>query len=478
MRYIFFLWIMLSCPTLLLAQKILHGHTYAFRTGLLAASKQSTPFFLHTNQFGLMPTQPGIAYLSAGISKDYDSLLTLKRKLKPFNYGYGINVHANMGKTNQILLPEAYLKLRFKHLEFYGGRRKEIQGLTDSTLSSGAYVWSGNALPVPKLQISTPNWVGWGPYKRLSYKAGLSHGWFGTQGIIENYYLHQKWLYLKISDKKQKLQLMGGINHQTQWGGYSEELKKVGGPFPPTLNGYLAPNPLYSYQFILLPFLQKLIGIDPTKVPGFDGGLAIGNQLGSIDLSAIINQNWQFYHQKPFDFARSLVNFNNIEDGIYGIAWKSKQPKTILQHVVGEFIYTKSQGLYRFGKYRMSNSGEYDDYFSHGQYQSWTYKNRIMGTPFILTDDTRRVVNNRVKAFYIAIDGQYNSLNFMIKALHSSNYGRYSSPVDVASSSFLLAVQYPLPYQLNLSLQISQDIGGLFKNATGFHISFTKSLIL
>ena len=469
---------MLSCPIRMLAQKIFHGHTYSFKTGILAASKNSTPFFLHTNQFGLIPTQLGIAYLSAGISKDYDSLLTLKRKLKAFNYGYGINVHANMGNSNQILLPEAYLKLRFKHLEFYGGRRKEIQGLTDSTLTSGAYVWSGNALPVPKLQIFTPNWVGWGKYKRLAYKAGVSHGWFGTQGIIENYYLHQKWLYIKISDKKQKVQLMGGINHQVQWGGYSEELKKVGGEFQPTINGYLAPNPFYSYQFIILPFLQKFVNIDQTKVPGFDGGLAIGNQLGSIDLAATIQQNWQLYHQKPFDFARSLINFNNIEDGIYGIAWKNKRPKTIIKHVVGEFIYTKSQGLYRFGKYRLSNSGEYDNYFAHGQYQSWTYMNRILGTPFILNNDSRLIINNRVKAFYMAMEGQYHSFNLQAKALHSYNYGTYGAPIDATSTSLLLAAQYPLPYKLNLSLQVSQDIGGFYKNATGFHLIFSKSLVL
>lgn len=470
---------MLSCSTLSVAQKILHGHTYTFKTGILAATKNSTPFLLHTNQYGLMPTTPGLAYFSAGLAKDYDSLITINKKLKAFNYGYGINLHANMGNVSQLLLPEAYVKLRFKHLEFYVGRRKEIQGLTDSTLTSGAYVWSGNALPVPKLQIATPNWVGLGKYKRVAYKAGLAHGWFGTQGIIENYYLHQKWLYLKVSDKKQSIQLMGGLNHQTQWGGYSEELKKVGGEFPPTLNGYLAPKPLYSYQFVLLPFLQKFVDVDPTKVPGYDGGLAIGNQLGSIDLAVIIQHNWHVYHQKPFDFARSLINFNNIEDGIYGIAWQSKKPKTILQHVVGEFIFTKSQGLYRFGKYRLSNSGEIDNYFSHGQYQSWTYEDRILGTPFILADPkTRNIVNNRIKAFYTGIEGQYQSFNFLIKASHSLNFGTYGSTVMVKSSSFLLAVQHPLPYQVHLSCQIAQDFGGLYKNSTGFHISFSKNLLL
>ncbi|MCP9754960.1 hypothetical protein EGI26_07320 [Lacihabitans sp. CCS-44] len=476
MRYIFFLWMMLSCSSLLHAQKILHGHTYTFKTGLLAASKKSTPFLLHTNQFGLMPTQPGVAYLSAGIAKDYDSLLTINKKLKAFNYGYAVEIHTNLGNTKQILLPEAYLKLRFKHLEFYGGRRKEIQGLTDSTLSSGAYVWSSNALPVPKLQISTPNWVGLGQHKRVAYKAGLSHGWFGTQGIIENYYLHQKWLYFKISDKKQKVQLMGGLNHQTQWGGYSEELKKVGGEFPPTLNGYLAPKPFYSYQFILLPFLQKLVDVDPTKVPGYDGGLAIGNQLGSIDLAATIHQNWQFYHQKPFDFARSLINFNNIEDGIYGISWQSKKPKTILKHIVGEFIFTKSQGLYRFGKYRLSNSGEFDNYFSHGQYQSWSYNDRILGTPFISLNSKNRTINgNRIKAFHLAASVYNKKYYVLLKANHQINYGIYGNPLKLQSTSLLLAIQRKIPYNLTLEIQVAQDFGYLLGNPTGIHFSLRRS---
>jgi hypothetical protein len=479
MRYIYLVWMVLFCSSLSKAQKILHGHTYAFEAGLLAATKTSTPFLLHANQFGLVPTEAGIGYISAGFSKDYDSLLTIKRKLKDFNYGYGIQLHANSGKVNQLLLPEAYIKLRFKHLEFYAGRRREIQGITDTTLSSGAYVWSGNALPVPKLQLSTPNWVGLGKYKRVAYKAGLSHGWFGTQGIIENYYLHQKWLYLKISDKKQKVQLVGGLNHQTQWGGYSEELKNVGGEFPPTLNGYLAPKPLYSYQFIILPFLQKFVEVDPTKVPGYDGGLAIGNQLGSIDLSVIFQQTWHLYHQKPFDFARSLVNFNNIEDGIYGLSWKNKSTASIISHLTAEFIYTKSQGLYRFGKYRLSNSGEYDNYFSHGQYQSWSYNNRILGTPFIsLNSENRSISGNRVKAFHIAAAGSYRNNIFLIRANHQINLGIYGNPILKKSTSLLLSMQRQIPFRLTLDMQVAQDLGNLFGHSTGIQIALSRALLL
>jgi hypothetical protein len=473
MKYLSFICLFFTFNQVVKAQVIFHGLKYDIKTGVIASSKTNTPFFLQANQFGLIPRQSGIFYFSGGISKDYDSLLTLKRKLKKFGLGYGANFHTNLGNTNQILLSEAYIKMRYSKMEFYAGRRKEIQGLTDSTLSSGAYVWSGNALPVPKLQVSTPNWVALGIHNRVSFKGGLSHGWFGTQGIIENYYLHQKWLYLKINDKKQKVQLMGGVNHQVQWGGYSEEFKNDN-YF--TFNGYLAPNPWYSYQFIVLPFLQKLVNIDPSKVPGYDGGLAIGNQLGSIDLSSIINQNWQFYHQKPFDFARSLINFNNIEDGIYGVSWKNKTPTGFLSHINGEFIYTKSQGLYRFGKYQLSNSGEYDNYFSHGQYQSWSYKERILGTPFItINPENRLITGNRTKAFHLAATGNYKGFRVNLKGNHQINYGIYGNPIEKNSTSLLLAIQKNIPLNLNLELQLAQDFGNLFGNNTGIHISIRRN---
>jgi hypothetical protein len=476
MKYLGFVCLFFILNQVVRAQKIFHGLKYDLKTGVIASSKTNTPFFLQANQFGLIPGQSGIIYFSGGFSKEYDSLFTIKRNLKKFGLGYGANLHTNFVNTNQVLLPEAYIKIRYSKMEFYAGRRREIQGLTDSTLTSGAYVWSGNALPVPKLQVSTPNWVAFGKNHRISFKGGLSHGWFGTQGIVENYYLHQKWVYLKINDKKQKVQLMGGINHQVQWGGYSEELKKIGGIYPPTINGYLAPNPLYSYQFIILPFLQKLVNIDPAKVPGYDGGLAIGNQLGSVDLSAIFNSNWTFYHQKPFDFARSLINFNNIEDGIFGFSWRNKRQCSLLAQLNGEFIYTKSQGLYRFGKLRPNNFGENDNYFAHGQYQSWSYNGRIIGTPFIsVNPEIRNITGNRIKAFHLATIGRYKDNWFTLKANHQINFGIYGKPTRKPSTSFLLAVQRSIPLNLILEVQIAQDIGNLFGNHTGIHMAVKRN---
>ena len=454
------------------------GITYSLESGGVVSSHKNTPFFLHSNTFGTIPTQSNTVFLAFSLNKAYDSVYTANRKLKKIGIGYGLNFHTNINAKSQFIIPEAYLKMRYGGLEIYLGRRKEIQGLVDSTLSSGAYVVSGNALPIPKIQISTPNWYGFGKFKRVAINTGLSHGWFGTQGIIENYFLHQKWLYFRVSDKQKKVQLSGGVNHQTQWGGYSEVLKNIDGYDNPTINGYLAPFPLYSYKYIFIPFLQKIVPPNPQKVPLYDAVLAIGNQLGSVDLQVIYNSNVRLYHQKPFDFARSLINFNNLEDGIYGISWKSKNDITIFTKIVGEFIYTKSQGLNRFGKNRPTNKGEYDNYFSHGQYQTWTYRQRIIGNPFILVDTEKNmIVNNRIKGFYIGTEGKLNSYNFTIKAAHSINYGTYSSPVLVKSNSFLIKINRPVFSGFRLNLYLAQDFGELYPNSTGVLFGFSKDFI-
>ena len=188
------------------SQSFFKNIEYSLQTGNLTSSQKNNPFFLYSNTFGTVPLELNNLFFSSSLKKDYDSLHNFKTKLKKFDFGYGLNFHLNYGHKIQFLIPETYFKIKFNIFEFYLGRRKEIFGLTDTTLTSGSYIWSGNTLPVPKIQISTPNWVGLGLYKRVSFKAGLSHGWFGTQGIIENYYLHQKWLYLKINDKINKIQ--------------------------------------------------------------------------------------------------------------------------------------------------------------------------------------------------------------------------------------------------------------------------------
>ncbi|KAF4530856.1 hypothetical protein B566_EDAN018889, partial [Ephemera danica] len=79
----------------------------------------------------------------------------------------GEKLYEELLNDNENTLPthhiqEAYAKAKWKAFELYAGRRKEIQGLVDTTLTSGSYIWSGNTLPMPKIDLSIQNYTSLG----------------------------------------------------------------------------------------------------------------------------------------------------------------------------------------------------------------------------------------------------------------------------------------------------------------------------
>lgn len=459
------------CANNSFSQNLLSNTKYQLEAGTYLSSSGVTPFWLRSNQYGVVPLSSPILNFRAAAHKDYDSTKIDNQKLKKFGYGYGFWGVANVGKQSSVFLPEAYLKIRYGAFEFYGGRRREIMGLVDTTLTSGSYIWSGNALPMPKIQISIPN------YKQLGkspvfVKGGISHGWFGDQGYVKNYYLHQKWLYGRIGRENSKFKFYAGFNHQAQWGGVTDaEYNKL------SKDGKLAPYPLYSFQFVLIPFLQKIVQPDANKLPIYDTELAIGNHLGSYDLGFELdrtNLHILFYKQQPYDFARSIYRLNNIEDGLYGLSLGLKNKK-LLQRVLIEYLFTTSQGLYRFGKYQTSNYVEFDNYFAHGQYNRWAYNNFIIGTPFILANDTR-VYNNRVKVFSTYIKGQLGVNSYLLGGSFSSNLGVYGGLLDKNQFSGKVCVTFPLKNNSHLYCQSAFDIGSIYPNNIGFSVFYRKFL--
>ena len=190
---------------------------YTAEAGTIVSTNGETPFWLRANQYGTVPNQSPIFTLRGSVSSDYKKAITKEDqyKLSKFDWGYGLNIVGNVGKENQFLIPEAYVKVKYGVFEIYAGRRREIFGLVDSTLSSGSYIWSGNALPMPKIQISTPNFVPLGFTKGfLSFKGNYAHGWFeNSRTDVKDFYLHQKSLYFKLGRPDWKFHFYGGFNH-------------------------------------------------------------------------------------------------------------------------------------------------------------------------------------------------------------------------------------------------------------------------
>ena len=148
--------------TLVLAQPVPSPRPiqYFVEAGALVNSGLQTPYWLRTNQYGTVPLRGQFGTLRVGMSRDYrprpDS--AAKRKSR-FDWGFGLNAIANVGPSPTgdnpaVMLPDAYVKLKFGRLELFGGDRREVYGLGDTTLTSGFIAWSGNALPFPKIQTA------------------------------------------------------------------------------------------------------------------------------------------------------------------------------------------------------------------------------------------------------------------------------------------------------------------------------------
>jgi hypothetical protein len=204
------------------------GFGAAIEAGGLVSSTENTPFWLRTGQFGIIPTHAPAGIVQASVYKKYvffDSLLQRPRKL---DWNAGISPVATYDKQDKsrLVLPEAYASVRFRNTELYVGRRRELMGVGDSTLSSGFYSGSGNALPIPKIQIGT---LGFTPLKFtrdfLSIHARFAHGWFNT-AYLDGVRLHQKFLYFRLGKPKSATKIIFGLNHNVLWAGHSEYLKQ------------------------------------------------------------------------------------------------------------------------------------------------------------------------------------------------------------------------------------------------------------
>ena len=204
--------------------------TYQFQTGAFLSSSGITPFWIRSNEYGIVPLESQTITFRGSMIRDYNSFSEkdsnsfnktdkLRQHFTKFKYGYGLHAIINTGKANQLIFPEAFLKVKYKAFELYMGRRREIFGIVDSTLSSGSTIWSGNALPMPKIQLSTIGYAPIGKAKLFAINMGYAHGWFDNSTPLKNSYLHQKWFYLKIGKPTWKINLLGGFNHQVQWGG-------------------------------------------------------------------------------------------------------------------------------------------------------------------------------------------------------------------------------------------------------------------
>lgn len=447
-------------------------------------SKGLVPFWLRSNQFGSIPVDNGSLSFISRIHKEYP-----KSKPKLIDWGFSLEGRANLGYKSNITIIEGYSKIRICIFEIRAGRARELMGLCDSSLTSGAWAVSGTSLGIPKLEVSIPEFYTLPFLGRLfAFKGNYAHGWIGEtlqskKGTVLHIgtYLHQKSLYGRFGKPLWKLKLYGGFNHQVMWG---NEKEYWGNYFP------------YSQ---IKTYLYVITGRswDYSRM---------GNSLGSIDLGieyVFKNLRMLAYRQNLYD-AGALYYLANISDGLNGLSISNiKFNKGGFQwrKMLLEVLYTKNQAGEAWSK--LTPSGD-ENYFNHYQYiKGWSYKGIGIGNPFITSrnyireglaaDPTDYFINNRVVAFHFGFEGSIQNWDFILKTSYSLNYGTYGTsevghtvgkvrtiPVyglfgEKKQFSAYMNAGRELKNGLNISLTGAFDVGELYYNSVGALFSLSKT---
>ncbi|PWU05170.1 MAG: hypothetical protein C5B52_00055 [Bacteroidetes bacterium] len=452
-------------------------------------SSGTVPFWFRANQYGSIPDYGLSASLIGRIEKRFDSSTK-----KVFDWGFGIEDRVNLGTNTKSILTEAYGKIRFSIFQFKAGRSKDFMGLADSVLSTGTFPMSGNALGIPKVEISIPEF--WSiPIlgKLFAIKGNYVHGWIGTipvkasPFVDEAYaYLHQKSLYGRIGKPQWKWKLYGGFNHQVFWG---SEDKLYGDKWTLT--------PWQTYWYVITGKPYGTNNVARSKV---------GNHLGSLDLGFQYDlKSFRIlaYHQFFYDVG-ALFHAANLADGLSGISLvnAAKSSGTFQwKRMNFEFMYSKNQAGETWSP--VTPSGDEDYYNNYLYAQGWSYKETGLGTPLIEnrkyirtdhpTDPQDYFINNRVVAFHYGILGTFKEWTFLSKLTYSLNYGTYGTSEpghslgshhyppayglfgEVDQFSGYLEISKALKNGYRFGVAAAGDVGDLYYNSAGVILKLNKS---
>lgn len=436
-------------------------HKVQIKTGASASAKENLPFWILANN-----SQRFAKGNSYGAWLDL-SFYKQAREERFLDYFYGAEGIGHVGNTSQVSFIQGFAGLKAGQLEVSAGWREEFFGINDSTLSIGNLVYTNNARPIPKITLSTFGWVPSPVFgKSLSFKAYLAHGWLEKNRYQSGAFLHQKLLYTRGQFFKQRLSLIVGLHHNAQWGGVNSQ------------NETSQPTGLMNYAKI---FLGSSGGRDASET---DQGNALGNHLGSYDLSAeykfkdfSIRNYWQFIWED-----RSGLTPFNWKDGLIGISIKSNDREKLISGFNIELVRTSNQDAIKFnGDQRIV---EPDNYFNNSVYRSgWTYQGRTIGNSlfFILNENgvSPNKIKNMLNGIHVGIEGLVEHFRYKLNYLSFKNHGNITERISPGLR--INAISSTLEKDLGaskLSLQTVFEWGNYPGKNAGLILTYSRCLSL
>jgi len=427
----------------------------------LTSTGNYSPFWLQSNQYGKISSSPSSANFLIGVYKDFGT----KKRL--FQYGFKANALIQTDKTRSTAyFHELYLKARLAVFDIVIGSREEQFGVQDSTLSSGGFLFSQNARPIPKVTIGIEHFTPL-PFTKgyLEVKGAVSNSWLDNNKYIQNEFIHHKYAYLRIGGKL-PVHLQYGIDHTALWGGYIQGL----GQQPADLSAF------HTIFFVDRGGKNASAG---EQINALGDHRISQNMKLEVELATYkICGYWQnFSEDGPVRF---MTNSMNATDGLWGISLRNTT-FSFLRGIVYEYLSTSDQS----GPYLQKDGiiyGGGDSYFTNYIYiTGWNYYSRSIGTPFIKSPLYNKTgepytLNNRVTVHHLGVEGEVYGYNYKAFASFSKNYGTYDYPTNINNTSTLLEINKQLPKLSNIELicSLGADFGKLYGNSVGILFSIRK----
>lgn len=461
---------------------------------LVGTTGKPVPFWMRANKFGSIPLDGVSTSLTGKLIREY----LPKASQRKLDWGIGLDLRVNIGRERQLIPVEAYAKGKLGFFQVKIGRSKDISGLVDSTLSTGSFALSGNALGVPKIELSIPEFQNLPFLKGLvALKGSFSHGWMGNvpiqyeriKGTSVPTYFHNASLHARFGMPNWKIKIYSGINHEVLWGSD----KEIFGD---------------QYSLSTLDAFYHVISGKKYIKDGLKRDISkIGNHLGAVDFGFDINlKNITILGYRQFFYEKGALGYlANIKDGLNGLSIRNKKQSDDYwqwNKFLIEIFYSANQAGERYSK-KTPSGPEY--YYNHAVYQEgYSYNGLGLGNPLITRNiDARKnlpndpinyFINNRVIAVNFGTEGSVGSWTYLVKMTYSQNYGEYRTsdvpywltgarhernPVygifkKTNQFSGIIEINRPLKNNLVLGGVLAIDQGRLLNNTIGGALKLTR----
>lgn len=454
---------------------------YEIKTSGAFSSKSTLPFWLISNQHGIIPDENnGLLFLK--LESDFTP------SKAGFDFSYAASLVGSQGNKSELFFNELYASLKWKTITFDLGIKHDKTKYDDIAMSNGNLLFSGNSRSYPKLSIEIKDYVSV-PYTNdwLAVKGVFSNGIFLDDRYVDKANVHHKNAFLRIG-KEQGLSFAMGLDHYAQWGGTSPKWGNLGG-----FNAFKEAVLIQSGKVLIDKNGNESISESHNKS---------GNHIGQHSFELTYTNNKissslalkNIYEDKSGDFR----HLSNVKDWNVSFYFNFKNQK-LLSSFIYEYYTSKDQGGFII---RPEHSIEpiigFDSYFNNGVFKSgWTNFNRTIGLPLFTTrivdGEARGVDNNALSAHHFGFRGTVAKFKYKAMVTLSNNYGTlilkndgngqeqenyykaYSFPKSLSQQSYMLEVSLPkinkIPFLI--STRLALDTGKYLPENIGFQLNLS-----